>query len=103
MDKKYELVPTDRLCWKGLLLYRIRALKDFADVKAGDLGGYIQNEDMLSQIGNCWIYDDAKVFGLAVVKEDATVRGDSEIYGWTVLEGSSKIVDQKIYTPRPSN
>ena len=29
-------------------LYRIKALKDFADVKAGDLGGYIEDYRNLS-------------------------------------------------------
>jgi len=42
------------------ILYRIRALKDFGDVKKGDIGGYIQSKSNLSQEGNVWIYDAAK-------------------------------------------
>ncbi len=37
VSKKYELINESHV--KGITLYRIRALKDFADVKAGDLGG----------------------------------------------------------------
>lgn len=39
--KKYEL--TDETILIGSqILHRIRALRDFADVKAGDIGGYIE-------------------------------------------------------------
>ena len=43
MEKKYELIPSDR---EGL--YRVKALRDFNDVKKGDIGGYIQSERNLS-------------------------------------------------------
>ena len=56
MDKKYELIPSDI---EGL--FRIKALKDFNDVKKGDIGGYIQSENNLSQLDDCWIYDNAVV------------------------------------------
>ena len=51
-ENKYEL--TDETFW--LLthkLHRIKALKDFGDVKKGDLGGWIEKESNLSQDGNC--------------------------------------------------
>ncbi|MBB4077294.1 hypothetical protein GGR08_001625, partial [Bartonella fuyuanensis] len=31
-----------------------QALKDFDDIKAGDLGGFIEKEVNLSHDGNCW-------------------------------------------------
>ena len=51
IEKKYELVPSDR---EGL--FRIKALKNFNDVKKGDIGGYVECEKNLSQYGDCWIY-----------------------------------------------
>lgn len=49
-DKKYELAKEDTKTFTdGGTIYRIRALKDFGDVKAGDLGGYIEKEENLSQ------------------------------------------------------
>lgn len=36
-DKKYELVEDDKIQVKGKTLYRIRALKYFGDVNAGEL------------------------------------------------------------------
>ena len=65
---KYELTDIT-IEFEGRKLYRIIALKDFFDVKKGDIGGYVQSEDNLSQEGDCWVYDqakcmdDAKIFG----------------------------------------
>ena len=42
--KKYELTNEIKNLADGVVLYRIRALRDFADVKAGDLGGFVQKE-----------------------------------------------------------
>lgn len=51
--KKYKL--TDETCntLHGKTLYRIEALTGFANVKAGDKGGYVQSECNLSQEGTC--------------------------------------------------
>lgn len=38
-------------------LRQIVALRDFADVKSGDEGGWVEDESALSQQGECWIYD----------------------------------------------
>lgn len=63
--KKYELLKDDTIDCEGITLYRIRALKEFGDVKAGDIGGYVESEDNLSHDGDCWIYDDAMVYANA--------------------------------------
>ena len=41
--------------WEGSTLHRIQALKDFGDVKSGELGGWIESEDNLSQIGRAHV------------------------------------------------
>lgn len=48
--KKYELT-SESVCFSGYTLYRIKALKSFEDVKEGDLGGFIESENNLSQNG----------------------------------------------------
>ena len=60
MDKKYEMT-NESVILNDKTLYRIRALVDFNDVKAGDLGGYIEKEENLSHYGNAWVYDNARV------------------------------------------
>ncbi len=66
IKKKYKLTD-ETIEFDGKTLHRIRALRDFDDVKADDLGGFIQKEDNLSHDGNCWIGDYAKVYGNAKV------------------------------------
>lgn len=90
MDKKYELIKDDFIIYgrREKTLYRIRALKDFDDVKKGDVGGYIESEKNLSHEGKCWIYDkDAKVY------EDASILGNAKIHGICLIKGHSKITD----------
>ena len=85
MEKKYELLKDDTIVVKGYTLYRIKALKDFNDVKKGDLGGHIEKEDNLSQNGNCWVYghacvfDNAQISGNACVFDNARVSGDARV------------------------
>lgn len=101
-DKKYELVPETFHEFYRKPMYRIRALKDFSDVKKGDIGGYVESEYNLSQFGNCWVYDDsivglgARVFHNAVVKSCSTVIGYSEIKDNAIVEDSSHIDNSSI-------
>ncbi|KEC55959.1 hypothetical protein [Bartonella koehlerae] len=57
----------------GHILQRIQAIRDFTDVKTGDLGGFIEKESNLSHQGNCWVYDNARVFDCARVYDSAKV------------------------------
>ena len=77
---KYKL-SNETKSVRGKTLYRIQALKDFGNVKKGDLGGFVQNETNLSQKGSCWIYDDACVYDKAQVYEEAKVSEKAEVSG----------------------
>lgn len=113
MEKKYEL--TDNVInHNGRTLYRIRALRGFSDVKAGNLGGYIQTEDNLSHEGDAWVYgyakvyDDACVFGNASISDiaevynnakvydNAEVYGDAHVYGDAIVYEFSNILGRAI-------
>lgn len=83
--KKYELTGTGKYIavnynQKDYFVYQIKALKDFADVKAGDLGGYVASEKNLDQEGNCWIYDDAMAIHDAHVTDNAIVKDEASIH-----------------------
>ena len=82
--KKFELT-TDFKMYCGKKLFRIRALIDFGDVKAGDLGGYIEKEKNLSHNGNAWVSDNAWVYGDAWVYDNARVSGNADILQITGL------------------
>ena len=72
--KKYELIKQE----SGF--FRIKALKDFGNIKKGELGGLIQKESNLSQYDDAWVYDNAKVYGNACVYGNAKVCDDAEVY-----------------------
>ena len=69
--KKYELT-SETLQYAGHTLHRIKALKDFGSIKAGELGGWVEKEENLPQYGNAWVRGNAKVYG------DARVCGDAD-------------------------
>ena len=72
MSKKYELTD-ETMEWGGHTLHRIKALRDFNYVKAGDLGGWVESEDNLSQYEKCWLYDNARVCDNAIVCNNARI------------------------------
>ena len=74
-------------------LHRIRATKDFSDVKAGDFGGLIQDKSNLSQEGDCWIYDEAKVYDGAVIEGNAQIRNNAIVRDKSKVDGEAQVLD----------
>ena len=98
MDRKYELLKDDYINYRGITLYRIKALKDFRNIKAGELGGYIENEKNLSHDRNCWVYDNAKVYGNAQVYDNAEILNNAEVFGDAEVCGEAWVYeDAKVY------
>jgi hypothetical protein len=104
---KYEL--TEKI--NGL--YRIRALKDFSNVKAGYFGGFVASERNLSQTGDAWVYDNAQVYGYAVVHDNAKVYhgarvsdnaqlfDNAQVYGDAIVYGNVRVYgDAWVYKGR---
>lgn len=60
MANKYELTD-DTIAVGGRTLRRIRALRDFGQIKAGELGGYVESENNLSHDGTAWVSGSALV------------------------------------------
>ena len=97
MDKKYEILLDDAIEYEGKILYRIRALITFVDINdniinAGELGGYIENEDNLSQEDKAWVYDKSKVYGDTIIRN--SIINNSTINNSTIKD--SIIVDSDI-------
>ena len=88
--KKYKLT-TETLQFAGRTLHRIKAVKDFDSIKAGEFGGWIENEKNLSQDDNAWIYGDAMVF------DNAEVFDNAKVYGNAVIKGDAKVHDAVDY------
>ena len=94
---KYKILKNDTITIGNVTLYRIQALTNFAMVKEGSLGGYIEKTKNLSQEGNCWIFDNAKVYGNAKVYENGCLYDESEafdnaeIFGNAALSAKAKV------------
>lgn len=89
--KKFELTSEFNLNFFGRKFFRIKALVNIEryGVKAGDLGGWVEKEDNLSQSGNAWVSSNAKVSGDAWVSGNAKVSGDAVVSGDAEVSGDA--------------
>lgn len=76
--------------------FQVKALKDFGSVKAGDLGGYIQSSENLSQEGNCWIGRDVVLMDNARVEDNATILGDSAVRNNGTVRGNALVKNASV-------
>jgi len=77
----------------GRILYRVIANRDFGNVKKGTAGGFIGDTRNLSQDGDCWVADDAAVYGAARVSADAWVGGMATIKGRALITDSASVLE----------
>ena len=100
MEKKYEITKETMKAidenGDEKTLHRIKALKDFGNVKKGDFGGFVENESNLSQEGSCWIFDDAICCSNAIVYENAILCENAFVYGNVKIGGNSLINDEPL-------
>ena len=89
--KKFELTNEFVTNMFGTKLFRIRALVEFGDVEAGELGGYVEKESNLGHDDNAWVYGDALVYGNAQVSGDALVYGNARVYGDAQVSGDARV------------
>ena len=82
---KYRLRTDLKKEVNGVTLFRIECVTAFASIDSGELGGWIEKEENLSQYGNAWVYGDAEVYG------NARVYGNAEVYGNARVSGNADI------------
>jgi hypothetical protein len=75
---------------------RIRALRDFGNVKKGEIGGWIESENNLSHEGLSWVGGNAIVCSEAFVYEDALVQGCALVIDNARVYGSSCVRDESV-------
>lgn len=96
LDEAYAFTMSN-----GKVLYRVKALMDIELITGdiipeGSYGGYIESYHNLSVDGNCWVKDDAQVYGKAQVLDDAVISGQSIIKHSSIIKGQVQISDQVI-------
>lgn len=88
MEKHFELTD-ETIEVAGNIMHRIRCTRDCKWAKTGDLGGFIEKEDNLSD--NAWVYGDAWVSGDAQVSGNAQVCGDARVFGNAQVYGDARV------------
>lgn len=93
--KKYELIKSDTKSYGGCTLYRVKYLIDIPEYcQKGQLGGYIEKEENLSQVGECVVLDNAIVFGDAEVCDSAIVRDKARVCDRAMIIKRAVIADK---------
>ena len=87
---KYEFTE-EKIKFDGVVLHRIRAVKNFGDVKIGELGGFIEGEKNLSHDGDAWVYDEARVIENALVGDEARVYENALVFGEAWVFGGARV------------
>ena len=85
-QKKYEFTGKIKTIF-GIEFKQIRAIISFGCVVAGEIGGWIECEENLSQSGNAWVSGNARVYGDARVSGDARVKKDDD---YMVIGGAGR-------------
>lgn len=99
---KYRLSDTPHIFYfqeengrQSVNLYQIIALRDFADISSGTRGGWVENEQALSQSGNCWIYDEnsmvyagARIEGNVRVTQPCTISHGARLKDNVWVDGA---------------
>ena len=97
-EKHFKLLKDDSIEIDGVKLYRIEATRDIPQhgVKKGDRGGYIEKEDNLQD--NAWVGRNAKVYGNALVCEEAVVTDEARVFENAQICGNSMVSGEaKVY------
>ena len=89
-QKKYEFTGETKVVF-GINFKQIRAIINFGCVVAGEIGGWIECEENLSQSGNAWVSGDARVSGNAWVSGDARVSGNAWVSGDAWVSGNAEV------------
>lgn len=104
--KKYEFTGEVKSIDEKML-HRIRAVRDIPEhnVKAGDLGGWLETEENLSHNGAAWVMNTAYVMGKArvmgkalvadsaLVMDSAYVTGKARVTGKALVADSASVMD----------
>jgi len=87
---KYIINKDRELTLQGVHLYRVVRCSD------GLVGGYVEKASNLSTEGDCFIYDDAMVFGNARVEGNAEVAHNSIVCGSAIIKDEAMVMHKSV-------
>ncbi|MGG5505870.1 MULTISPECIES: transferase [unclassified Myroides] len=86
---KYRITD-ESMEYNGCVLWRIECLRTRRK------GGWIQSESNLSQAGEAWVGDNAKVYGEATIMDNAVVHGNAEVFGAARIAADAQVYGNAI-------
>ena len=90
-NKKFRLTGKSKINEDGVKLFQIEAMQDISySVKKGELGGYVESIDNLSD--NAWIHGEVEVY------HGGRVCGNAKVYGPSKIKGYSFVCDNTTVT-----
>lgn len=99
LNRKFRfLANTGKTVSESYWITRIVAIRDFGDVKAGDIGGFVDSAFCVGFKDNSWVYDDAIVYSGATVRDNAKIK-DTAIVGdkAKIYEDAQVLGDSKVF------
>lgn len=84
MSVKYRYTD-ETIDVNGHTLHRIEAVRNFGNIKKGELGGFVESHHNLCNEGTCWIYNNAMVYGRSYVIGNSRVSDNASV---SCMEGS---------------
>lgn len=101
---KYTLTNETRATYdlaRDIILHKIAYTEEFKKhiLDKYDIaleGGWLESEENLSQDGDCFVKDDARVYGYAHVKDSAIVFGNAKIFGNAIVYGNAWVYGDAI-------
>ena len=84
MKPKYEFTGKTKV-FEGITLHQIKRLSD------GYVGGWIESEANLSHEGTCWVWDNAMVFGHALVSGNAKLFDKAIVRDYAIVTDNAKV------------
>ena len=94
-SKKYTLIePIFDI--RGHWRCRVKALKDFGNIEAGTIGGWVHSEANLSQQGRAWIAGEARVYDRATVAGRALVCGNAVVCCDATVSENAVVTDNAV-------
>lgn len=97
--EKYKLTD-ETIEWRGRILHRIECvtdkMKEFNNVGKGDKGGFVEDGFNLSDEGNCWIFDNAKVYDRARVTGNGVVKEEANVFANAIVGENATVAGNAI-------
>ena len=93
---KYEILEQTQQLPDRRTAYRIKAVRDFGNVKKGEIGGFVEADDNLSHHGLCWIAGTAMALGRSRVTGDAQLKNRAQLRDWAVITDRCAVQDEAV-------